>query len=260
MVNNCRLDIEDFDFIASLGDVPEAFAAFDAPPEVGVEWHKSENQLTLGSCNGTAGASCLERLEFVRNRRITQLSKIYAYIGSQVIGGLDGADQGSRPSDFLKLEGVCEESLTGYPTAYPNKASRTAILSPANRAAAKPYKAQSVCTFRKDATAADFRQFIGGGGAILFGCRWYGFIPKNRIVTAYAPPATARGGHAMAILGYTTGGNLIAVNSHADGKYEIAPAALQQLLRYSGNVFVGLMGNEGAPVDWVADSPWNFGG
>jgi hypothetical protein len=32
------------------------------------------------------------------------------------------------------------------------------------------------------------------------------------------------------------------------------------MIRYPGNVFVGLMGNEGKPVDWVKDSPWNFGG
>jgi len=262
VVNNCRLDLEDYEYLAALPQgTPDTFASFDAPPEVTVEWHRNENQGALGSCNGTAGASCLERAAWVRDRQKVQLSKIFAYLGSQKVGGLLGYDQGSRPTDFIKLAmstGVCPESMTGYPAAYPNGVQIKTYLSAANYAAGAPFKAQSVCVFRKDSTIDEFKQFIGGGGSILFGCRWYRMIPADRVVRSYSPPATARLGHAMSILGYRQ--NLIGLNSHNDGAYEITAKALEQLLRYPGNVFVGLMGNEGKPVDWVKDSPWNFKG
>ncbi len=156
MVNNCRLDLEDYEYLESLPQgAPEAFAAFQPPPEVGVDWHMTENQGRIGSCNGVAGASCLERLEFVRNGERTQLSDIFSYLASQRIGGLLGADQGSRPTDFIKLArefGVPPENLTGYPSSYPNEVQRNAILCSGNYLAGKPYRAISVCVFPKKST------------------------------------------------------------------------------------------------------------
>lgn len=265
MINNCRLDIENYEELEALPQgAPDAFAAFEAPPEVGVDWHQTENQKRLGSCNGVAGASCLERLSFVMNGGKVQLSDIFAYLASQKIGGLLGYDQGSRPTDFIKLatqHGVCPESLTGYPAAYPNLAQRNSILNASNYAAGAPYRARSVCVFRKDTTAAEINQFIGGGGAVLFGIKWYSLIPSDRIVRQYSPPGGKMGGHANAVLGYRSPtGNSRGVNSWGDGPYDITPKALEQMLRYPGNVFVGLMGNEGKPVDWISDSPWNFKG
>lgn len=256
MVNNCRLDLEDYDQLAAMPDLPEPFMAFMAPPEVKVDWHKTENQARLGSCNGVAGASALERLRFVFTGEIVQLSDIYCYVGSQEIGGLLGVDQGSRPTDFIKLaqQGVPLESLTGYPAAYPSSAQIKQILSPANRKAGIPYKAKSVCVFRKDASPESIRQFIGGGGAVTFGIKWYSLIPSSRIVQQYVPPGGRLGGHANAILGYEANGDLIGVNSWGDGPYRIKPKALEQMLRYPGNVFVGLMGNEGTPVDFSSES------
>jgi hypothetical protein len=255
-INNCRLDLENYEELAAMPDLPAAFMSFSIPQSVDVKWHKTEQQARLGSCNGVAGASALERLRNVFTGEITQLSDIYCYLGSQQIGGLLGVDQGSRPTDFLKLamEGVPPESLTGYPSSYPSAAQIKAILSPANRAAGAPYKAKSVCVFRKDASAESFRQFIGGGGAIVFGIKWYSLIPSGRRVLQYAPPGGRLGGHANAILGYEQNGDLIGVNSWGDGPYRITPKALEQMIRYPGNVFVGLMGNEGAPVDFSKES------
>lgn len=263
MVNNCRLDLENYDELAAMPDLPAAFMAFNAPPQVKVDWHKTEHQARLGSCNGVAGASTLERLAMVGRGEKTQLSDIYCYLGSQQIGGLLGIDQGSRPTDFLKLatdSGAPPEVLTGYPSAYPSTSQIKAILSAKNKAAGAPYKAKSVCVFRKDASAESIRQFIGGGGAVLFGIKWYSLIPSTRRVLQYTPPGGRLGGHANAVLGYESNGDLIGVNSWGDGEYCITPKALEQMIRYPGNVFVGLMGNEGKPVDWVKNSPWNFGG
>jgi hypothetical protein len=264
VINNCRLDLENYEELDALPQgAPDAFAAFEAPPEVGVDWHMTENQGRIGACNGVAGASCLERLSFVHNGGKVQLSDIFAYIASQKIGGLIGYDQGSRPTDFIRLattHGVCPESLTGYPSAYPSQSQRAAILSAKNYAAGAPYKAQSVCVFPRTTVADEINQFIGGGGAVMFGIKWYSLIPSDRVVKQYAPPAGRLGGHANAVLGYRANRNSRGVNSWADGPYDITPKALEQMIRYPGNVFVGLMGNEGKPVDWVKDSPWNFGG
>lgn len=265
MINNCRLDIENYEELEALPQsAPDAFATFEAPPEVTIDWHVTENQGRLGSCNGVAGASCLERLAFVRTRQVIQLSDIFAYLASQKIGGLLGYDQGSRPTDFIKLamqHGVCPESLTGYPAAYPNLAQRNSVLNASNYAAGALYKAQSVCVFPKSTVAEEINQFIGGGGAVLFGIKWYSLIPSDRIVRNYSPPAGTKAGHANAVLGYRKlRGPSRGLNSHRDGAYDIEPKALEQMIRHPGNVFVGLMGNEGKPVDWVKDSPWNFGG
>lgn len=257
-VNNCRLDLEDYGYLASLPTMPDAFMAFQRPAEVGVEWHKSEDQGRLGSCQGTALASVLERLWFVMTGEKVQLSKIFCYLASQSIGGLLGADQGSRPTDGIKLAlntGAPEEALTGYPTAYPSAAQIKAILSKANYASALRYKAKSACVFRKDDSPEVHMNFIGGGGAEWFGIKWYsGLIPADRIVRRYAPPAGRLGGHSTAMLGYDRNGLLIPVGSWRDGPYKITPEALVQMQKYPGNVFCGLMGNEGAPVDFSKES------
>lgn len=259
MINNCRLDLEDYTYLATLPTMPDAFMTFQRPAEVPVEWHRTENQGRLGSCQGTALTSVLERLWFVMTGEVVQLSKIFAYLGSQQIGGLLGVDQGSRPTDGIKLAlnvGSPEEALTGYPGAYPTKAQINAYLSKNNFAAAARYKAKSACVFRPDDGPETHMTFIGGGGAEWFGIKWYdGLIPADRIVRKYAPPKGVKlGGHSNALLGYDKNGLLIPVNSWKDGPYKITPEAFLQMIRYRGNVFCGLMGNEGVPVDFSKDS------
>jgi hypothetical protein len=265
VVNNCRLDLENFEELAAMPSLPETFMAFERPKEVPVDWHRTENQGRLGSCQGTALTSVLERLWLVMTGEVVQLSKIFAYLGSQQIGNLLGIDQGSRPTDGIKLAlnyGAPEETLTGYPAAYPGSAAIKQVLSKNNFAAALRYKAKSACVFRPDDGVDAHLNFIGGGGAEWFGIKWYdGLIPADRIVRKYAPPKGVKlGGHSNAMLGYDKNGLFIPVNSWKDGPYKVTPEALLQMARYPRNVFAGLMGNEGKPVDWVKDSPWNFKG
>lgn len=261
MVNNCRLELEDQTFLAAQGEVPQAFMAFQRPAEVGVDWHKSENQGQIGSCQGNDLSSCLERLHFVRKRENVQLSRIFAYLATQKIDGLLGVDQGSTITGGMKLAmqyGVCLEAATGYPSKYPTPAQIKGILAGEHYTAGAPYKAATSCILGADPEQA--MNLIGGGGAVTFGIGWYtGLIPKDRIVRKYTPPLKC-GGHANAVLGYTKDGLLIAINSWGDGPYKITPEAWQQMVKRKGNVFGGLMGNQGTPIDWVKDSPWNFGG
>lgn len=258
--NSLRLELEDRIMLAALKPLPTEFQTFSRPAEVGVEWHKDENQGQIGSCQGNDITSCLERLQFVRTRdgrKVQQLSRIFAYLASQKIDGLLGQDQGSTISGGVKLTlsvGVCAESLTGYPSSYPGGNDRQRILSAANYAAAGEFKAVSSWQCPEDPD--ECMNFIGGGGAISIGVAWYsGLIPSDRVVRQFRPPGRS-GGHAMAVLGYTSR-NLVAVNSHGDGKYEITPDAWRQIVRHSMTAAIGIVGtSEPVPVNWLSESPW----
>jgi len=255
----CRLDLEDRGALQALPPIPRAFANFARAAEVLVDWHKTENQLQIGSCQGNGLTSLLERLQFVRWRdrlKVVQLSRIFAYLAVQKLDGLLGVDQGSTIGNGIKLalsDGVPPEALTGYPDAYPGQRDRERILSAANYAAGKPFKAHSSWQAPEDVD--EVMSFISGGGGISFGIPyWPGLIPRDRVVRSFNPPARF-GSHAMAVLGYTRRGNLLGVNSHADGPYEIEAAAWRAMIRHRWTVAIGLVGTEdGGPVDWLNDS------
>lgn len=260
--NNCRLDLEDREMLNSLPKAPmdtEAWKAFQRPAEVGIDWHRTENQGHIGSCQGESLSSLLERLAFVRGEKV-QLSAIFAYLATQKLDGLLGSDSGSTISGGAKVgltTGVPPESATGYPSSYPNRAVISQILSANNYALADSYKANSLWQ-----PPMDFGQtldFIGGGGGLTFGIRYYWeFIPKDRVVRDYTPNQhNVVGGHAMCILGYTKTGELWAINSHADGPYRIVEMAWKKILQDRQTASIGLMGNPTAsPVNWLEDSPW----
>ena len=261
-INNCRLDLEDRPMLNALPEAPmktAAWRAFKRPAEVDVTWHRTENQGSIGSCQGHDLSSVLERLALVNKKKV-QLSEIFAYLGTQKIDGLIGSDDGSTISGGGKLAttvGVCLEELTGYPSSYPGSTARAKILSKANYEAAAEYKAKSIwrCSEDQDETL----DFIGGGGGLSFGIKWYsGLIPKDRIVKKFSPGSNRiLGGHAMCVLGYDKDGNLKAANSHADGTYIILWEAWVQMLRDRQTAAIGLMGNkEATPVDWSTNSPY----
>lgn len=251
-------DKEDHDFLDSLKDAPmktAAWEAFSRPDEVLVDWHKTENQGPMGSCQGHSISSCMERLAMVRGEKV-QLSEIFAYLATQKIDGLLGSDRGSTISGGCKVAmqyGCPPEKLTGYPRGYPGRTERNRILSPENYAAGEPYKAKSLWKVPKDHEA--LLDFIGGGGGVNFGIAYGGgTIPRDRIMRTYSP---GRGGHAMAILGYNKEGWYRAVNSHGDGEYFILPKAWDQIMNHRYTSAIGVMGNPNAePVDWYKNSPY----
>lgn len=261
-MDNCRLELEDRDLLAGLPELPIEFTTYSRPAEIDVDWHKDENQKNLGSCQGNGLTSCLERLQWVRTRdktQVVQLSRIFAYCASQKLDSLLGKDVGSTISSGCKLAvstGVPPESLTSYPSRYPDRSSIIRILSSENYAAGGPFKAVSTWRVPEDPEAC--MSFIAGGGALSIGIAWYsGLIPADRVVRKFNPPSRS-GGHAMAVLGYTQAGNLVAVNSHGDGKYEITQDAWRAIVRHQRSACIGLVGtSEPVPVDWLNDSPWS---
>lgn len=234
VVDNCRLELEDREFLTGLRDIPQSFRGFERPESVGVEWHKDENQGQLGSCQGNDLSSCVERTEFVKNGGKVQLSRIYAYLRTQQLDGLLGSDRGSTISGGGKvaLEGLPLESLTGYPKSYPGSAERTRILGVTPR----DYKATSLWKVPEDPEEA--RNWIGGGGAISIGILWPG-IPSDRIIKKYSGGS---GGHAVAVLGYDAT-YLVAVNSWGDGPFKITNDAWRGMWRHQWTAMVGIAGD-----------------
>jgi hypothetical protein len=253
-------ELEDHGYLQALPEAPmttNAWQVFSRPAEIDASWHNNENQGQIGSCQGNGLSSVLERLAFVQGKTV-QLSRIFAYLATQKIDGLLGADNGSTIAGGCKLAvefGCPLEATTGYPSRYPNSTERTQILSQANYGAGAPYKAKSAWQVPKDHN--QLLDFIGGGGGITFGVRWYnGLIPQDRIVRSFRP-VRCSGGHAMCVLGYDTDGNLRAYNSWGDGLYTITPEAWVQMLSDSSTAAIGLMGNVNAePIDWYRNSPY----
>lgn len=244
---NHPFEYEDRSWLASLAPIPRSFRGFGRPDEVLVDWHESENQGRMGSCQGNGLTSCIERTVYIATRKIVQLSRIYAYLRTQQVDGLLGSDRGSTITGGGKvaLEGVPLESLTSYPSSYPGKGERNRILSFKESC---DYKAVSVQACPD--TADEALDLIGGGAAISFGIPWYpGVIPSDRIVRRFNPPSRA-GGHAMAVLGYKRNGNLVPVNSHGDGPYEITPEAWEKMLRHPYTAAIVLLGSDAPDKDW----------
>jgi len=247
---------EDGAFFDALPDLPPAFAEFSRPRVVPIDWHKTENQGRIGSCQGNGLTSLLERLQWVLGKRV-QLSRIFAYLATQKLDGLLGSDRGSTISGGIKLalqHGVPLETATGYPSKYPGRSDRARILTQANYDAGAEFKA--VSSWRVGRNHDETLNFIGGGGGVSFGVAWYsGFIPRDRVVRRFNP-RSVKGGHAMVVLGYDEHGNLEAANSHNDGPFKIEPPAWLQMLQHKRTRAVGLLGNtEPQPVNWLKDSP-----
>lgn len=134
MTGDWAREQENYDFLRSLAPVPmrtAAWKSFQRPAEVDTNWHQTENQGSIGSCQGHSMSSVLERLAIVNGEKI-QLSEIFAYLATQKIDGLLGADNGSTISGGCELAvtvGCCLEELTGYPRSYPSRSDRERILS-----------------------------------------------------------------------------------------------------------------------------------
>ena len=257
-LGTCRLDQEDREMLAALPSTPSTFRGYGRPERVSVDWHRHENQGRLGSCQGNDLTSCLERLHLVATGRRIQLSRIFAYLATQQIDGLLGADRGSTITGGARLalqHGVPPEETTGYPDSYPGRSQRSHILSAKNFASGEPYKALSKWAVSPD--AEDAMDWIGGGGAVSIGIAWYGgLLPRDRIVRRFRPPGRY-GGHAVAVLGYEDD-LLVAVNSHGDGPFRITPDAWRQMHAHRHSAMVGLAGSvEPEPIDWTRETPWS---
>jgi C1A family cysteine protease len=139
------------------------------------EWLKIEHQGSMGSCQGHALSSCVEVSYYFETGETVQLSRMYAYIKSQMLDNIT-SDRGSTISAGGKVAtryGVPPEDAWPYTGRYSRK-----IPIDANEKAAKYKVEQAVRLVSYD----DVMNFLRSGlGAVNIGVRW------------------GRGGHAVCI-------------------------------------------------------------
>lgn len=206
-------------------------------------WLKVEDQANQGSCQGQSLSECGEFCFTVATGLVTQLSRQYAYIGSQIEDRING-DSGSTLSGGTRLakKGICTEQVGPYSSRYPGHG----YITDAMRKDAENYKLNS----HIDITSADHaRQFLGSGiGIIQIGIKWWDYLqnPPNGIITKFAPPARGFGGHAVVIAGYVPetdtgekspeGYYFLLKNSHSQryarkGYAYVLPSAINSMIR-----------------------------
>lgn len=149
---------------------PFTYAAYkDIPTTVAKPstWLRIEDQNGFGSCQGNDLSSVTEIATWLSTGgKIVQLSRWFAYIGTQKIDGIRG-DSGSTiagGAELVRTRGICPEDVYPYPRRY------TYSISAEQYAAAEPYKLK---TFRRMQTVGDCRKWLDAGiGAISIGVRW----------------------------------------------------------------------------------------
>lgn len=227
-------------------EMPAAFKAQSLPDEVRPDLgaHPIENQSSMGSCQGFTIASVCERLYQIATGEHRQLSNLFAYIASQKITGdqLYGRDSGSTISSGVQLatdNGICPLENAPYPqpVRYPNSRERQAILKQSNYAAGQPFRIRSSLGAVRSADQAV--EMIGGGAAITLGAPWPPVIRDIDGRKTIVRGASSGGGHAYAVLGYKSNGNLIAANSHGYWM-DITPGAFNDILNHHWTVAIGL--------------------
>lgn len=256
-----RIDLEDTAWLARTA-TPFRYAVdgqFRAPDEIDPRgWHVIENQGGMGSCQGHANTSCCEYAFRVATAEVIQFSEMYSYLMSQKLDGLLGRDQGSTIMGGVTAAtkfGCCPVDVFPYPSRY-----STTIPSGAHDAA-KPFKINShaVCTSYDDI----FQYLASGQGGVEIGLAWNSSMePVGGTIESYR--GSGGGGHAVCFLGYSkrvdpTGRKYLwLANSWSQswgksGWAEVAPAAIDTILRHRWSVAVGLSDlstPEPRKVDW----------
>lgn len=216
-----------------------------------------ENQGQQGACQGHALSSVVEHCYRIATGDKIQLSRQYAYIGTQRIDGITG-DSGSTISGGVRLakeRGIPLETVWPYPGRY--------VATPPGgwdhqyrEAAQFKIGYHTVCASYDDV----FAFLASGQGGISIGISW-GVSPVNGVVEQYTPSG---GGHAVSLLGYSKrkdsrGRNYIwLLNSWGagwgnGGWAEVAPSAIDAMARAQWTVMIGLSDMVDAKprkIDW----------
>ena len=240
---------EDFEYLDALPNESVVLAMRGTYNEVKVDPRavmKTENQGSVGSCQGQDLSSCVELCYYIATGDLTrQLSRAYAYYETQRIDGISG-DRGSTISGGIKLattKGIPEESLWKYTGRYENK--RPSNWSEIETNAVQHKIGQSY----KMSTYDGVRTFLGSGqGGISIGISWGGEVDRP-IVNSFS--GAGGGGHAIALLGLSertdsSGRPYVwMLNSWGSswgnkGWAEWSPSALEQMLRHRYTACFGL--------------------
>jgi C1A family cysteine protease len=181
-------------------------------------WWDIGDQEDTGSCVGWASTDALYRWHGVKAKRIAQddhLSVRFTWMGSKEID-----DYRDRPTGFLEQEGTTLKSALDMARKYgiipddmlPFKPSTMSKADPdAFYAKAAEFKISSYYSLRKKSSAwptvvTKWQNWLANGGPILTALgvddTWDNAESNHGNLDEYHPD-TVRGGHAVAIVGYT---------------------------------------------------------
>jgi hypothetical protein len=239
----------DDDFIVGSRDVK---IADECDPHI---WHKTEDQGTLGSCEGHGLSSVMEGCNFLKNindlnnAKSFQLSALFAYYASQFKCHLQGEDRGATIWSGVQVAeeiGVCKNELMPYPNPpyynwrLPNEALKDATN----------YK---IGYHQKMNNYEDIFNFISlNQGFVIIGVVFNRYIanPVNGYIFDFEPENGP--GHCMCFLGYANEkddqgnkfiwlANSYGVNGYGiNGYAKVSSKAINKLLLHKFTVMYGL--------------------
>lgn len=207
-------------------------------------WTKTDDQKSMGSCQGNSLANCCEHIHAIETGEVLQLSRAFAYLASQEFDNING-DSGSTLSGGTRAiaRGIPTEAVFPYTDNYSDvrrrySSQKQSILSNADSLyrldGAVPLTSEEDC----------YRFLSSRSGIIQIGIMWG--LANQWEHTSYR---AGGGGHAVNIAGYLRvdswgGYGYLLHNSWGDdwgrdGWALIHPNAVKQMLAHRWNVFVG---------------------
>lgn len=263
-VGGWRIDLEDFDYLHSLGGEDQIMALCGSYTEVAFDPRKVmriEQQGPVGACAGHSISSGCEWVYMIATGDTNlQLSRAYGYYETQRIDGLLGRDAGSTIQGGIKLateRGICPEELWPYQNRYAPQPPRP--LQELYDAAAKYRIAKSIRLTSYEA----IRTFIGSGqGMVHLGIPWNGSVDRA-VVTSFS--GGGGGGHSIGLYSLSDRKDnsgrpyLWMMNSWGtgwgnQGWAEWAPDAVTAMLRERWAVFVGISDMPNVkPREWTLE-------
>lgn len=178
-----------------LGDVPDRMDPRTSKlAEQG--FLRVEDQGQIGSCQGQSITDCGEFAHAFATGEVVQISRMYAYIASQMESNIRG-DSGSTLEGGTKafLKGFPLESIAPYTNSYPGYSYITAAMRQA-----AVYKLKSHTQMQ---SADQCKQFIGSQvGIVQIGIAWGQWMEPDAAgcIRSFAP--RGGGGHALVFCGY----------------------------------------------------------
>lgn len=227
----------------------ENWTGYDWEPPAEIDprqWFDTENQGSMGSCQGCSLASCVELQHYLTTGEEVQISKAFAYLASQERDGLLGRDSGSTLAggSWAARRGLPLESRFPYSTNYSSVYSRyrqqkDEIL----RDDSQLYKLEGAVPL---ATEEDMYRWVSSySGFVQIGILWG--LPDAWEITRYT---ASGGGHAVVFAGYLkvsnwpNGRGWLLHNSWGkgwgrDGWGLVHPSVIGQMLQARYSDFVG---------------------
>jgi len=202
---------------AEAADVVAAAPPIPATKDLRATWWKINDQGSTGSCVGWATADSVVRWHLAKAGRITNadlLSPRFVWMAAKETDAFT-----TRPTTFVETEGTSLKAALDVVRKYGairDKlmpfAAGTLFPGDAKTFYALAAQLKILAYFNLGTNLSNWRSWLATKGPILTRLdvdRTWDQAPVNKGVLEEYKPATARGGHAVAIVGYRPGGFIV---------------------------------------------------